>query len=123
MAVNENLFEKLKVWQLAHRVTLEIYKLISKFPDSEKHALIDQIRRSAASIPANIVEGNERQTAKEFRQFLFMAKGSAAETKYHLILARDLGYLGHEDCNKLLGELNEIGKMISGVVRYLKSKV
>ncbi len=103
-----NRFEKLNVWQLSHQVVLEIYKATNKFPKEEKFRLEDQLRRSARSVPTNIVEGNSRGHKKEYIQFLYLAKGSLEETKYHLLLAKDLRYISEdlytklqEDCNKL----------------------
>lgn len=114
---SDNSFEKLKVWQLSHRLVLEI--LTRKFPSEEKFSLTDQIRRSASSVPTNIAEGNERKTKKEFIQFLYTSKGSLAETKYHLLLARDLGYMTNEEYLSLQRNAIEISKMISALITYL----
>lgn len=119
----QNKFEELKVWRLAHSFVLKIYKIVRNFPSDEKYSLTDQIKRSASSIPTNIVEGNERQSKKEFIQFLFTAKASLAETKYHLLLARDLGYIKTVEYSELMTLSDEIGKMINGLINYLKSKI
>jgi len=121
--MEDNKFEKLKVWQLAHKTVLEIYKLTKNFPIEEKYSLTDQIKRSSSSIAANIVEGNERKTKKEFVQYLYQAKGSCAETKYHLLLSRDLGYLNVENYQKLVGMTIEISKMLSSLINYLRSDI
>ncbi|MDO8609385.1 MAG: four helix bundle protein [bacterium] len=118
-----NPFEKLDVWKLAHQFTLNIYKITSSFPKDEKFSLVDQIRRSSSSIAANIVEGNEKKSNKEFLQFLYTAKGSLAETKYFLILSRDLQYLTIQDYEKLLINADNIGKMINGLMKYLRLKI
>lgn len=115
-----NGFEKLKVLQVAHVFVLEIYKATKQFPADERYALIDQIRRSASSIPANIVEGNERNTKKEYIQFLYIAKGSLAETRYHLLLAKDLGYITDEKYKMLILKAIEISKMLVALIGYLK---
>ena len=117
----ENNFEKLKVWKLSHRLVLEIYELTKDFPKSEKFALVDQIRRSASSVPTNIVEGNERKSKKEYVQFLFTSKGSLAETNYHLLLARDLGYISEVKYRELTIMVVEISKMLSALIKYLKA--
>lgn len=117
-----NQFDKLMVFNKAHSFNLKIYKLTQKFPKEEKFRLIDQICRSASSVPANIVEGNSRKTANEFIQFLYQAKGSLSETQYHLMLAKDLKIIEVKDFDELISESDEIGKMISGLISYLKSK-
>lgn len=117
---NENSFEKLVVWQKAHNFVLEIYSITKMFPSDEKYVLVSQLRRSSSSIAANIVEGNERKTKKEFIQFLYTSKASLSETKYHLLLAKDLNYLNNNSYVKLIKDANEIGKMINGLINYLK---
>jgi len=118
--INENSFEKLLVWQKTHSLVLGIYKLTKLFPSDEKYLLVSQIRRSSSSIAANIVEGNERKTKKEFIQFLYTAKASLSETKYHLLLAKDLNYFDNNNYAKLIEEANVIGKLINGLINYLK---
>lgn len=117
-----NNFDKLKVLEKSHLFTLKIYKLIRTFPSDEKFRLIDQICRSSSSVPANIVEGNSRKTTNEFAQFLYQAKGSLSETQYHLLLAKDLKIIDEKIFNELILESDEIGKMISGLITFLKSK-
>lgn len=119
----DNKFEQLKVWKTAHELVLEVYKVTKNFPQEEKYSLVDQIKRSSSSIAANIVEGNERKTKKEFVQYLYQAKGSCAETKYHLLLSRDLGYLNIADYLKLAGMTIEISKMLASLINYLKSEI
>ena len=113
-------FTKLDVWQKAHKLTLSIYKLTEDLPKEEKYRLGDQIRRSASSIPANIVEGQARQTTKEYIQFLYNARGSLAETKYHLRLAKDLGYIEEEKYESLIDNYDTVGKMLNGLINSLK---
>ena len=114
-------FEKLEVWKKAHAFTLSVYKLTKSFPSEEKYSLVDQLKRSASSVPTNIVEGNERNSNKEFIQFAFTAKASLAESKYQLLLAKDLGFVSDTDYKNILGLANEIGKMLNGLISYLKS--
>ena len=123
LIMTDNQFEKLKVWQVAHQLTLDIYKITKNFPKDEKYSLVDQIKRSTSSIPANIVEGNERKTKKEYIQFLYNAKGSCAETKYHLFLSKDLGYLSLDDYQYLNNKTIEISKMLSSLINYLRSDI
>jgi len=86
-------FEDLEIWKEAHKLTVKIYETTRNFPKDELYGLISQLRRSASSVAANIAEGHSRDTTKEFIKFLYNARASAAETEYHLILSRDLGYL------------------------------
>jgi len=115
-------FTELEVWQKAHRLVLKIYKLTADFPNAERFRLTDQLCRSASSIPANIAEGKGRNSRKEYVQFLYIARGSLEETKYHLILSRDLGYLSSEGFDELLEGYNEVGRMLNGLINLLKER-
>lgn len=86
-------FRELKVWDKAHQMTLACYELTSGFPKHEVFGLANQIRRCSSSIPANIAEGCGRSGNSELHRFLQMACGSANELEYHLLLAKDLGYV------------------------------
>ena len=119
--MQENRFEKLIVWQRAHGLVIKIYKITKNFPREEKFRLTDQLCRSASSVPANIVEGNARRHKKEYLQFLNTALSSLEETKYHLLLAKDLEYLSSLEYDELLSLANEVGRLISGLTRSLKS--
>lgn len=117
----ENKFEKLEVWKESHKLVLLIYKITKKFPKDEQFRLVDQICRSSSSIAANIVEGSSRQYKKEFLQFLYLSKGSLEETKYHLLLARDLLYINSDEYNEFISQCNLVGKLIAGLVKYLRT--
>lgn len=114
--MKENNFSQLKVWQKAHELTLSVYKTTNKFPSKERFGLISQLNRAVASVPTNIVEGNSRLSRKEFLQFLTIARGSLEETKYHLILSRDLGYLDKSNYSLLTDLANETGRMLNGLI-------
>jgi four helix bundle protein len=86
----------LDVWKLSHQLVLSIYKITEKFQKTKQFGLVSQIRRSAISIPTNIIEGQARRYKKEFIQFLYIAKGSLEETNYHLFLAKDLSFISEE---------------------------
>jgi len=116
-------FEDLKIWQEAHRLTLEVYKLTSKFPSEEKYSLISQTRRSASSVPANIAEGFSRDTTKEFIKFLYNARGSLAETICYLLLAKDLGYLKENEYLRIKKDYNKLAKSINALINSLKTKI
>lgn len=110
----------LTVWQKAHHLTILIYRLTGKFPVFEKYRLVAQICRAVSSIPANIAEGYGRSSKKEFVNFLNIARGSAKETHYHLILARDLGYITEVKYQLLSGQCEEVCRMISGLINTIR---
>lgn len=107
-------FKKIKVWKKAHRLVLGIYKTSRFFPANERYGLIAQLRRSAASVATNIVEGYKRKSDKDFAHFLNMADSSLEETKYHMLLAFDLTYLHQAEYERLSVLAEEIGRMLSG---------
>ena len=82
--------EELDVFKLSHEMTLAIYEMTKNFPEEEKFGLTSQMRRAAYSVPMNLVEGANRLNSKEYRRFVGIAKGSAGEVTYQLLLARDL---------------------------------
>lgn len=112
--------EELPVWQTAHSLTLQVYKLSSKLPSAEQYGLVSQLRRAASSIPANITEGFYRKSIKELLQFLYVARGSLGETKYHLLLARDLDYITNKEYEEMLSGYDNAGKQLNGWINSLK---
>ena len=120
MAENKG-FEGLVVWQKAMDLAVNIcQQVLPALPVDEKYALTSQLRRSVQSIPANIAEGHGRYYYQEGIRFALIARGSLDETSSHLILARRLGYLSDGQCRILVGEINEIRKLLSGYITYLK---
>ncbi len=113
-------FEDLLVWQKAHRIVLGVYQFSNGFPKSEMYGLTSQIRRAAVSIPANIAEGFKRRTRPEKIRFMNVAQGSLEETRYYLILARDLGYAGSTE---LLADLDEAGRLLDAYEKRIKESV
>lgn len=114
-------FRDLLVWRKAHDLVLEIYKVTKEFPKEEKFGLVSQLRRSASSVPTNIVEGHKRKSRKEYLYFLNTADSSLEETKYHLILCKDLGYINEIIFNRLSEISDEVGKMLYGLQKSLTS--
>ncbi len=112
----------LDVWKKSIDFTTSIYKISKKFPDDEKYGLANQIRRAAVSIPSNIAEGAARQSNKEFIQFLYVALGSSTELETQLIISKKLDYLNDGEFEDLNEKLNNISKMLLGLIRYQKSK-
>ncbi|HLC43630.1 MAG TPA: four helix bundle protein [Patescibacteria group bacterium] len=113
-------YKDLVVWQKARRFVSTIYKLTAKFPDSEKFALISQIRRAVLSIPANIAEGYARYSKKELVRFLLISNGSLAEVETYLEIANDLGYINSEELNKINQDKDEIRRLLGAFVRSAK---
>lgn len=113
-------FRKLRVWERSHKIALEIYKQTDQFPRSEIFGLTSQLRRSCTSVAANIAEGCGRGSDAEFKRFLIIAMGSASETEYHLLLARDLGYMDDRLYNQHNDELLEMKQMLNALINKLK---
>jgi len=101
-------FRKQKVWEKSHLLTLEIYKVTEGFPREELYGLTGQIRRACASIPANIAEGCGKDGDADFARFLQISRGSANELEYHLLLAKDLGFLKQDEYHRLSKETDEL---------------
>ncbi|HEX2740195.1 MAG TPA: four helix bundle protein [Rubrobacter sp.] len=114
-------FEQLKVWERSHRLTLVVYEATAAFPKEEKYGLKSQIRRSCASVPANIAEGCGRGSNTDLARFLQMSLGSASELQYHLRLACDLSYLNHHAYERLTEEVIEIKRMLTSFIDNLRA--
>jgi four helix bundle protein len=110
------------VWQKAHAAVLDVYRHTKNFPPEERYGLTSQLCRAAVSIPTNIAEGKGRGSLAEFRQFLVIARGSIEETRYLLLLAKDLGFLPMESQNSLESIYTEISKMTNALLRSLKTQ-
>jgi len=114
-------FRKLQIWQRSHQLTLQVYKQTETFPKAERFGLVDQMRRSAASIPANIAEGSNRSEG-DLTRFLQIALGSAGELEYHLILACDLGHLPQTHGEALIDEVRQIKRMIATYMKKVRQR-
>jgi four helix bundle protein len=114
-------FEEIESWKQARELTKRIYQVTGEGGFARDFGLRDQIRRASVSILSNIAEGFERDGTKEFIQFLSMAKGSAGEVKAQLYIALDLSYISQPDFNALFKLADEIGKLIGGMMKYLKA--
>jgi four helix bundle protein len=112
-------FEDLVVWQKAHDLVINIYKMTKLYPSEEKFGLTSQMRRSAVSVPANIAEGFAKRGIKDKCNFYNIAQGSLEELKYYLILSKDLGYLKAYD--NLMSEAEGIGKLLNRLWSALRS--
>ena len=109
-------YHQLKVWQKAHVLSLDIYRATRAFPRRDATELAEQLRNAARSVPSNIVEGAAKPGDMEFRRFLNIARGSAAETSYHLQSARDLGFLDPATHDDLSARMMEVRRMLGGLI-------
>ncbi len=115
-------FRNLKVWNKAHKLTLDVYRSSRSFPRDELYGLTSQMRRAATSIGANVAEGCCRKGDIELSRFLQIAMGSASELEYELLLAGDLKLLNPADFQRLEGEVTEVKRMLAALIRTLKAE-
>jgi len=115
--MNEHGYRSLVVWQKAKVLTVEIYRLTKAESIRHDFSLIDQVRRSAVSVPSNIAEGDERKSDKESVRFFHIAKGSLAELSTQLEIARDVGYFTSAQVEPLIAQCAELGKMLGALIR------
>ena len=116
-------FKDLKVWTKAHELTLLVYHLTGAFPREEIYGLTSQLRRAASSIGANLAEGCGRRSDGEMRRFLQIARGSASELEYHLLLARDLHMLDADEAKNAEQKVLEVQRMLAALVQRLHGPV
>jgi four helix bundle protein len=114
-------YRELKVWQKAHEYTLAVYMATQDFPREEQYGLTSQLRRATVSVPSNIAEGCGRNSDVELARFLEIAYGSASESDYQLLLAKDLGYLDRELYGRLTGMAEEVRRMLNGFIQKLRA--
>ena len=112
-------FKQLKVWQKAHQLVLDTYKITQNFPSEEKYSLVSQMRRAAISVAANIAEGSRRKGIKDRLHFHSIANTSLEELKYYFLLSYDLGYISKEEGKRLTEEARIIGQMLTGLNKKL----
>lgn len=116
-------YKDLDVYKLTIDFVTVLYACTAKFPREEQFGLVSQMRRAAVSIPSNIAEGAARQGNKEFIHFLHIAMGSKAELETQLQIAFNLKFINENDFDHLQKKLEEIGKMLGGLIRYRKSLI
>ena len=112
--------KNLDVWKKAVDLVQQIYDLTKIFPKNEDYSLTSQMRRAATSVPSNIAEGAARQTKKEFMQFLHMAQGSLSELDTQIEIAKRLGYFSEDQNKKTLEIMQDVDRMLSGLIKSLK---
>lgn len=112
-------WKDLLVWQKSHEFVLDIYKETANFPLDEKYNVINQIRRAAASIPANIVEGHSRNSKKDFMRFLYISRGSLEEVRYFFLLATDLNYIRKDSLEVFEEKAREVSYLLNALIKSL----
>src|SRR5688572_4658324 len=116
-------YQNLKVWQAGMQLAKDCYLLTRRFPREEMFGLTSQIRRAAASIPANIAEGNGRETTQAYIQFLRISQGSLKELETHLILSHEVEVCRQQQTQPLLKQTDSLGRMLRALIRSLQRKV
>jgi len=116
-------YKELDVWIKARAFVKEIYIITRDFPNEEKYGLMSQMRRCAVSIPSNIAEGYGRQFKKETVQFLHISRGSLYELETQIYIAYDLSFISEEKLNKLLADLEECRRLLSGLINYFEKNL
>ena len=103
-------------------LVVEVYRLVKLLPKEETYALSDQMRRAVVSVPSNIAEGNARKSIKEYISFLSIANGSRTEIETQLEICRRIGYLPDKEIQRAMEISDEVGKMITVMIRKLTEK-
>ena len=112
----------LDVWRLSIDFVTEIYALTMRFPKEEQFGLTNQIRRASVSVPSNIAEGAGRRSDKEFLQFLYISLGSVQEIDTQILISLNLNYLTKSEYEILRIKLDQISKMLSGLIKSVKER-
>ena len=115
-------YKELRVWQESMALVEGVYKLVRLLPKEENYALSDQMRRAAVSIPSNIAEGQNRNTSKEFIQFLYIALGSASELETQVLICYRLGYVD-KVANDLEKRITIVRKKLNALIKSIKQKI
>lgn len=115
-------FKELQVWRKAHEMTMAVYHATRTFPREEQFGLTSQLRRSSASIAANIAEGCGRRSDGEMARFLQIARGSASEVEYHVFLAYELRYIPEQQFRQLSCQADELQRMLTALIQRFRPK-
>ncbi len=115
-------YKDLQVWQKAVEFVKTVYSITKKFPEDEKFGLVNQMRRAAVSIASNIAEGKARNTDKEFLNFLYIARGSAAEVETQIFIAKGLEFIDEKTYKEAATECEGVGKLINGMIKAVSRK-
>lgn len=114
-------FRELKVWEKAHQLTLQTYKITQAFPKHEIFGLTSQTRRASVSIPANIAEGCGRGSDADLARFLQISMGSASELEYLFLLSNALHFINEQEYESLNSKVTEIKRMLTSFIKKLRA--
>ncbi len=114
---------ELEVWQKAHELALLVFRVTDCFPRADHFGIVSQVRRSCSSVAANIAEGFGRGTTREFLRSLQIARGELEETRYFMLLSRDLGKISKEEFVRISAECDSTGRLINALGRSLRGKL
>lgn len=117
-----NNFRKLKIWNKSVDLATVIYDITKNYPKVEMYGIVSQMRRSVVSISSNIAEGAGRQSKKEFRRFLNIAKDSGYELETQLTISKNLGFISQDTFHEIIVSLTELHKMIHSLIKTLNKK-
>ncbi|HEY6978655.1 MAG TPA: four helix bundle protein [Chitinophagaceae bacterium] len=113
-------FKELKIWQKGFEITVDTYKIVGTFPNSEKYSLSQQVTKSAVSIPSNIAEGSSRSSSNDYNRFLEISLGSSFELETQLLIAA-VNFGDVQLINSTLSKIDEEQKMITSFIKKLTS--
>ena len=116
-------YKNIKAYQFSDNLVVEVYKVTKKFPKEELYGLTSQLRRAAVSVPTNIAEGASRQHKRDYLHFLYISRGSIAETEYLMHLSNRLGYINNDEFNKINGLKQEAFKTLFGLINSVEKEV
>jgi len=116
-------YVELLVWQKAHELTLEIFRITEKYPRSDMFGIVSQVRRSSSAVAANIAEGFGRGTTKEFLRSLQISRGELEETRYFLHLSKDLGRIKEDEFGRLNGICDSAGRLLNALGTSLRRRM
>ena len=116
-------YRELEVWKKAHELTLLVFKLTESFPKTDLYGIVSQVRRLSSSVAANVAEGFGRGTTKEFLRVLLIARGELEETRYFMLLSRDLGRISGSDFARIDAECDSVGRLMNGLARSLRARL
>ena len=116
-------FENLDAWKESRKLVVAVYQLLDKFPNFEKYALCDQIRRSIVSVSSNLAEGSGRVSPKEQLHFFEISYGSLMESYNQLILAADLTYISNDELEGIFPQIDIVARMLNGLRAAILKKI
>lgn len=114
--------KKLKVWNEAHKLCLQVYRATDDFPNAEKFGLVSQMRRAAVSISSNIAEGCGRSSKADFARFIDMAIGSCCELETQVLISTDLSFFGKDEGESINENVAIVRRMLSGLLGKLRER-